>query len=129
MKRHRVRLTMSKESARRTIEFDIDEEEYLLYGALDAGVEIPHACEQGWCLACAAKLVAGELDMGDAYLYYPQDREAGFVLLCSAKARSDLWLEHDFHRTRREMLQHRLNYNLLTRAYPQMNFRRGRSKR
>ena len=39
----------------------------------------------------AAELLAqSEFDPGDAVSYYPQDREAGFILLCTAKAGSNL---------------------------------------
>jgi hypothetical protein len=42
-------------------------------------------------LTCAGKLVElGEFDPSDAVSYYPQDREAGYILLCTAKARSNL---------------------------------------
>lgn len=45
-----------------TLTFRADEDEYLLYSMVDAGIETPYVCEQGWCLACAARLVSGEVD-------------------------------------------------------------------
>jgi ferredoxin len=56
-----------------------------------AGISLPAICHQGRCLTCAGELVEpGEFDPSDAVSYYPQDREAGYILLCTAKARSNL---------------------------------------
>ena len=111
--------------------FEAPEDEYLLYAMQDAGIASPLICEQGWCLACAAHLVAGQVDRSAALTNYPQDAAAGFVLLCSARPLSDLVLEQDIHRTRREMTQHRIGLNQLARAYPpgaRAGFRRGRAR-
>jgi ferredoxin len=59
--------------------------------AFNAGIVLPALCHQGYCLTCAGRLEnKGEVDQSDALAYFPEDREAGFVLLCTAKARSDL---------------------------------------
>jgi ferredoxin len=47
-------------------------------------------CLQGWCTTCAGKILEGRVDQSEAWRFYPQDAAAGFVLLCSAYARSDL---------------------------------------
>ena len=63
--------------------FEAREDEYLLYSMLDAAIESPYVCEQGWCLACAARLKSGRVEQGDALTFYPEDSEAGirpFVL-------------------------------------------------
>jgi ferredoxin len=66
-------------------------EEHVWDAALAAGIKLPALCHQGRCLTCAGRLVnAGEVDQSDSVSYYPQDREAGFVLLCTAKPRSPL---------------------------------------
>ena len=72
----------------RTIECGGDE--YLLDAAARNGIRIPSICRQGWCLTCAGKLISGTVDETDARAYLPQDRAAGFVLLCRGKPRSDL---------------------------------------
>ncbi|MBZ5698427.1 MAG: 2Fe-2S iron-sulfur cluster binding domain-containing protein [Acidobacteriia bacterium] len=75
-----------------------------------AGISLPAICHQGRCLTCAAQLLEpGEFDARDAESYFPQDREAGFVLLCTAKPCSDLRL-----RTHAEaqMRRHRLKCGL-----------------
>ena len=113
-------------------EFSIDapSDEYLLYTMQDAGIESPFICEQGWCLACAATLVEGEVDRTAALTNYAEDAAAGFVLLCSARPMTDLVLTQDIHETRRAMTQHRIAHNQLARAYPpgsRAGFRRGRA--
>jgi len=110
--------------------FEAREDEYLLYSMLDSGIDSPYICEQGWCLACAARLKSGSVEQQDALTFYPEDGEAGFVLLCSTKPRSDLVLVQDEHETRREMTQHRIERNQLAKAYPpgaRARFRRGRA--
>jgi ferredoxin len=65
--------------------------EHIWDEAKAAGINLPAICHQGRCLTCAGKLVEpGEFDPSDAVSYYPQDREAGYILLCTAKARSNL---------------------------------------
>jgi CDP-4-dehydro-6-deoxyglucose reductase, E3 len=67
----------------------------LLEAALDAGLNLPHSCKSGHCGSCRARLLAGEIR-------YPAQRplgltaeeaRAGFVLLCQARAASDLTVE------------------------------------
>ena len=65
-------------------------EEHILDAARREGLDLPSACEMGWDLACACRVLGGEWDNSDARRYYPEDAEAGFVLICTAKPRSDL---------------------------------------
>lgn len=123
------RVTLDRPDGRHV--FEAPGDEYLLYAMQDAGIESPQICEQGWCLACAAKLVTGEVDRSDALTNYPEDALGGFVLLCSTRPLSDLLLTQDIHETRREMTQHRIGLNQLARAYPpgaRAGFRRGRAR-
>lgn len=69
--------------------------ESVLAAGLRAGLHLPHSCRGGSCGACEARVIAGEL-------HYPHgpppgltagDAQAGKVLLCQARARSDLVLE------------------------------------
>jgi ferredoxin len=111
-------------------QFEAPGNEYLLYAMQDAGIVSPMICEQGWCLACAARLVEGRVDRSAALTDYPEDAAAGFVLLCSTRPLSDLVLTQDIHETRRQMTQHRIALNQLARAYPpgaRAGFRRGRA--
>jgi ferredoxin len=67
--------------------------EYLLDAGLDAGLDLPSLCLQGWCLTCAARVLEGKVDQSDSRRYYPEDEEAGFALLCTATPLSDLRLK------------------------------------
>lgn len=73
----------------------------VLDAALDAGLRLAHSCRSGNCGSCRARLVGGAID-------YPQGRPLGlsdgeiadgYVLLCQARAQSDLELElHEIRR-------------------------------
>jgi ferredoxin len=69
----------------------VGREEHIWDAANSAGIRLPALCHQGYCLTCAARLEnGGQVDQSDSLVYFPADREAGFVLLCTGKARSDL---------------------------------------
>jgi ferredoxin len=68
----------------------VGEGQYLLNAAVQAGLELPYMCLQGWCTTCAGRVLEGQVDQSEARRYYPQDEAAGYVLLCSAFPRSDL---------------------------------------
>jgi ferredoxin len=68
----------------------VPDDRYLLEAAADAGLDLPYMCLQGWCTTCAGKILEGRVDQSEARRFYPQDKDAGFVLLCSAYPRSDL---------------------------------------
>jgi ferredoxin len=74
----------------REVRVAVSDQEYLLEAAANAGLELPYMCLQGWCTTCAGKVLEGEVDQSEALRVFPQDRAAGFVLLCSAYPRSDL---------------------------------------
>ena len=63
---------------------------YLLDAGIEAGLDMPFSCLQGWCTTCAGKMLEGKVDQSEARRVFPEDAEGGFVLLCSAYARSDL---------------------------------------
>jgi len=86
--------------------------------AAEAGIELPAICHQGRCLTCAGKIEgpcsggihsAGEVDQSDSNAYFPQDREAGYVLLCTGCPRSDVTIRT--HQAE-QMRQHRRALNL-----------------
>jgi len=84
--------------------------ERLWDAAQAAGVFLPAICHQGRCLTCAGRLLKpGRFDLGGAESYFPQDRAAGFILLCTAKARSDLRIKTH---AEGEMRMHRLKHRL-----------------
>jgi ferredoxin len=69
----------------------VAEDEHIWDAALAAGISLPAMCHQGYCLTCAGRLEnGGEVDQSDSLVYFPEDRAAGFVLLCTGKPRSAL---------------------------------------
>lgn len=59
--------------------------------AARTGIELPALCHQGYCLTCAGRLEGGgEVDQSHSVQYFAQDREAGYVLLCTGRPCSDL---------------------------------------
>jgi ferredoxin len=74
----------------REVRVAVGSNQYLLDAAVQAGLDLPYMCLQGWCTTCAGRVMEGRVDQSEARRLYPQDEAAGFVLLCSAFARSDL---------------------------------------
>ena len=108
MKIHAVTLLMPG----RQTKIQAREDQHIWDAAKEQGFELPSICHQGRCLTCAGRLenpTEGDFDNSDATYYFPQDRDAGFILLCTAKASSDLRIHtHQQH----EMRKHRLAHGL-----------------
>jgi len=87
----------------RTIECRQDE--FVWDAAARSGVTLPAICHQGRCLTCAGRLIEGDVDLSRADAYFPQDRTAGFILLCRALPQSDLIIKtHEESAMRRHRL-------------------------
>ena len=84
---------------------DCAADEYLWDAAARAGIGLPAICHQGRCLTCAAKLLRGEVDQSASSSYLPEDRAAGFALLCTGLPLTDLIVETH---QEWEMRRHRL---------------------
>jgi CDP-4-dehydro-6-deoxyglucose reductase, E3 len=78
-----------------TRDFEVARDQPVLDAALTASWNLPHSCKGGNCGLCKARLLKGEI-------HYPHGRplglsdaeiDSGFILLCQARARSDLDLE------------------------------------
>ena len=70
--------------------------EAVLEAALSAGLNLPHSCKSGHCGSCRARLLAGEIHYpgGERPLgITPEEVQSGHVLLCQARADSDLTVE------------------------------------
>src|SRR6266702_333250 len=67
----------------------------VLEGALAAGLNLPHSCKSGHCASCRVRLRAGEIEYpnGIPVGLTAQEAEEGNILLCQARARSDLIVE------------------------------------
>jgi CDP-4-dehydro-6-deoxyglucose reductase len=90
--------------------FSVAAGESLLAAALSAGLDLPHGCQGGNCGACRARLQGGEV-------HYPNGRplglsdaetDAGFILLCQARAAGDLVVEIIEQKPRESALVKRL---------------------
>jgi ferredoxin len=69
----------------------VGSQEHIWDAAFAAGITLPALCHQGRCLTCAARLEnGGEVDQADSVSYFPEDRRAGFILLCTGKPRTSL---------------------------------------
>jgi len=70
---------------------EVGRDEHIWDAAFATGIVLPAMCHQGYCLTCAGRLEnGGEVDQSDSLVYLPEDRQAGFVLLCTGKPRSGL---------------------------------------
>jgi ferredoxin len=69
----------------------VGRQEHIWDAAFAAGITLPALCHQGRCLTCAGRPEnGGEVDQSDSVSYFPEDRDAGFVLLCTAKPLTSL---------------------------------------
>jgi CDP-4-dehydro-6-deoxyglucose reductase len=82
----------------------------ILEAALSAGLNLPHSCKGGSCGSCRARLLSGSV-------HYPHglplgiskaENDAGYVLLCQARADGDLVIESDEIRLAHEAVVKRL---------------------
>ena len=81
-------VTLVTPTSERAIRVPADE--HIWDAAARAGIKLPALCHQGYCLTCAGRLESGEVDQSDSVQYFAQDREAGYVLLCTGRPCSDL---------------------------------------
>lgn len=75
--------------------FEAAADQPLLDAALQAALTLPHSCKGGNCGACKAHLVRGEIDYPNGPPLGLSGAEIvdGLILLCQARARTDLVLE------------------------------------
>jgi len=67
----------------------------VLDACLRDGVWLPHACTHGTCGTCKARVLDGDLDLGDAspYALLDSERDDGAALVCVARPRGDVTIE------------------------------------
>ena len=67
----------------------------ILESALAAGLNLPHSCKSGHCASCRVQLRAGRIEYpnGIPLGVTAEEAGAGKILLCQARARSDLVVE------------------------------------
>ncbi len=78
-----------------SVDFSVGADQSVLDAALAASLRLPHSCRGGNCGSCRARLLEGVIDYPNGPPLGLSECEAadGFVLLCQARARSDLHLE------------------------------------
>ncbi|MGH8447186.1 MAG: 2Fe-2S iron-sulfur cluster-binding protein [Solimonas sp.] len=71
--------------------FSVDGDDTLLAAGLRHGLALPFGCQSGGCGSCRVRLLSGEIDYPfPPPALSPAEREAGYILMCLARARSDL---------------------------------------
>ena len=60
----------------------------LLRAALDAGIDAPYSCEEGFCGCCVAQLTEGSVEMAADDALTADEKRRGLVLTCQARPRS-----------------------------------------
>ncbi|MEW9922002.1 2Fe-2S iron-sulfur cluster-binding protein [Marimonas sp. MJW-29] len=73
--------------------YDVNDRRPLLEQLRDQGVDLPYGCEYGGCITCAAKLTAGAVDQRRQVALNNRQIANGYVILCVARATSDITLE------------------------------------
>uniref|UniRef100_A0A7S3EJ51 2Fe-2S ferredoxin-type domain-containing protein n=1 Tax=Rhodosorus marinus TaxID=101924 RepID=A0A7S3EJ51_9RHOD len=66
----------------------VKSDETFLEAIENFGLTVDSSCRAGVCMTCAAKILAGKVDVGEAALA-DEVKESGFVLTCSAFPRSE----------------------------------------
>ena len=77
------------------ITLSVDEDEYVLDAAEEAGLDLPYSCRKGQCTSCVGTVEAGELDQSEGAALDPMQKDDGFALLCIAYPTSDCTVETD----------------------------------
>ncbi|MEM7472516.1 MAG: 2Fe-2S iron-sulfur cluster-binding protein [Pseudomonadota bacterium] len=73
--------------------YQVDARRPLLETLRDQGVDLPYGCKYGGCITCAAKLTAGDVDQRRQVALNNRQIKEGYVILCVARATSDITLE------------------------------------
>ena len=73
--------------------FEVDAQRSLLDQLRDQGVDLPYGCQYGGCITCAAKLTKGTVDQRRQVALNNRQITDGYVILCVARATSDITLE------------------------------------
>ncbi|MEL7428542.1 MAG: 2Fe-2S iron-sulfur cluster-binding protein [Pseudomonadota bacterium] len=78
---------------RENTSYEVDDARPLLDQLRGQGVDLPYGCKYGGCITCAAKLTAGTVDQRRQVALNNRQIKDGYVILCVARACSDVTLE------------------------------------
>ena len=73
--------------------YEVNARRPLLEQLRDQDVDLPYGCEYGGCFTCAAKLTNGTVDQRRQVALNNRQIDNGYVILCVARATSDITLE------------------------------------
>eukprot|EP00887_Chlorella_sp_A99_P001756 scaffold19.g1756.t1 len=73
---------------------EVDEAEYILDAAEQAGLELPYSCHAGGCSNCAAKVAHGApLDQRDQSFLDATQISLGYAMLCVSRPTGNVTIE------------------------------------
>lgn len=77
------------------VEFEVEEDEWILDAAFRQGIALPHGCREGQCSACKCIQLDGETEMSNysTFALNDMEKEGGHILMCRSKAYSDIEIE------------------------------------
>jgi ferredoxin len=75
------------------VTLDVRADSTLLGAALEADLELAHACQMGMCGTCKSLLIAGEVQMEEPNTLSEEERERGFCLPCVSHPTSEVELD------------------------------------
>ena len=78
---------------RENASYQVDARRSILDSLREQGVDLPYGCKYGGCITCAAKLIAGDVDQRRQVALNNRQINNGYVILCVARAKSDITLE------------------------------------
>ena len=78
---------------RDNVEYEVDAKRPILDELRNQGVDLPYGCKYGGCITCAAKLTSGDGDQKRQVALNNWQLDNGYVILCVARAKSDITLE------------------------------------
>ncbi len=64
--------------------FQMRPNEYILYAAVEAGLDAPHSCLSGYCATCRAKLLEGRVRMEINDALTDEEVAQGYILTCQS---------------------------------------------
>ena len=67
----------------------------LLENGEDAGLILPYSCRAGMCGRCKAKLISGDVAQSSIDGLTKQEQIEGYILCCTATAKTDVVIKHD----------------------------------